>query len=140
METEAELTTKISKAQQAYDDAVARKRQINDQIEALGRMRRHVVDASGHTDEAIKGIRKLDNLSSSWKGKRRNGYNGALEQDILPAVQRYYQKIDNLLAKIDSETERLEEELGTAQIKLKRSDREIGLLRDELTGLKFKPK
>lgn len=139
MATEAELTTKISKAQQAHDEAVAKKRQINDQIEALGRMRRHVVEAAEYADEAIKGIRKLNNLNASWTGKRRNGYNAALEQDILPDAQRYYQKLDHLLAKIDSETERLEEELGTAQIKLKWSNKEVERAKSDLIALKYKP-
>lgn len=134
MATESELTSKINQLQRSYVDARNKNEVSQEKIEELESALRHVRQAMKSVESLRRSLGSMD-VSSRWKGKRRNGFDQAREGDLLQGVQKYGRGIDDLERAIKNEIRELENGQNKLVKLLTSIEKQIGTARREKAKL-----
>lgn len=101
MATESELNQTIRRLEKSFEDANRNNKEIDVKVEALKRALTSVNQAK-NSAIALESSLKHMNISSRWKGKRRNGFDKACEEELPNDIRNYRDSIDDLYRAIQA--------------------------------------
>lgn len=134
MASESELRCTIRADEAAYDQKKSTWTALQQQVDQLVEVREHVRKAKLDAQAGLQALRNLE-PSSSWRGKRRRGFDNAMDGDIVRRTARYVENIDLLEAQITQKMQELNNQARGCQSDMATLDARIGRNRFNLKAL-----